>query len=144
MKQSALTLKKYAIVFCLTAIICSAGMLFAQKTHNFKPTKYYFTYDADHEPVLKLRPGDTLITSTLDAFGNAISSSDQKASEVVELLKVRPNRDYAVSTQLPHFGVLTGETYTAMLIDPLPEKTYIWKLVLLCLFRFSKNVEKDR
>jgi acetamidase/formamidase len=31
---------------------------------------------------------------------------------------------------LPNFGALTGETYTAMLNKPLPEKTYIWKLNL--------------
>ena len=27
-----------------------------------------------------------------------------------------------------NFGALTGETYTAMLNKPLPEKTYIWKI----------------
>jgi acetamidase/formamidase len=153
MKPSRLTMKRYAKVACLAILICCTGTLFAQKIHQFKPTKYYFTYDAKHEPALKLKPGDILETSTLDAFGNTISSSDQKASEIVHLpkvnhqtgpffvegaepgdtlvihlLKVRPNRDYAVSTHLPHFGVLTGETYTAMLTDPLPEKTYIWKL----------------
>ena len=126
---------------------------FGQQTHRFQPTKYYFTYDAKHEPVLKLKPGDILITTTVDAFGNKVSRKDQRASELVhlpevnhqtgpfyvegaepgdtlvlQLLKVRPNRDYAVSTHLPHFGVLTGETYTAMLTDPLPERTYIWKM----------------
>ncbi len=112
-------------------------------------------YDAKHEPVLKLKPGDTLVTNTVDAFGNKIFRGDQKASEIVHLpevnyqtgpfyvegaepgdilvlhlLKVRPDREYAVSTHLPYFGVLTGETYTAMLNEPLPEKTYIWKLDL--------------
>ncbi len=128
---------------------------FSQKTHHFKPSKYYYTYDARHEPVLKLKPGDTLITTTRDAFSNKISSADQRASEIVHLpkvndqtgpfyvegaqpgdtlvlhfVKIRPHRDYAVSTHLPGFGVLTGETYTAMLNAPLPEKTYIWKLDL--------------
>ena len=145
-------MKQISIVAFLAILLCSISTLFAQKTHDFKPTKYYFTYDAKHEPVLKLKPGDILKTSTLDAFGNSISSSDQKASEIVHLpkvnhqtgpffvegaepgdtlvlhlLKVQPNRDYAVSAHLPHFGVLSGETYTAMLTDPLPEKTYIWK-----------------
>jgi acetamidase/formamidase len=153
MKPMDFVNRRYLIVFCAVTFICSTGALFAQKTHRFKPTKYHFTYDAKHEPVLRVKPGDTLITSTLDAFGNTISSSDQKASEiirlpkvnhqtgpffvegaepgdtlVIHLLQVRPNRDYAVSTHLPHFGVLTGESYTAMLTDPLPEKTFIWKL----------------
>jgi len=128
---------------------------FAQKTHHFKPAKYYYTYDGRHEPVLKLKPGDILITTTVDAFGNMISNEKQRASELVHLpkvnhqtgpffvegaepgdtlvlhlIKIQPNRDFAVSTHLPHFGVLTGETYTAMLTEPLPEKTYIWKLDL--------------
>ena len=153
MKTSILIMKQFLVFLFLVMLICYSGALFAQEIHHFKPTKYYFTYDAKHEPVLKLKPGDTLVTSTLDAFGNAISNSKQKASEIVHLpkvnhqtgpffvegaepgdtlvihlLKVRPNRDYAVSTHLPYFGALTGESYTAMLTDPLPERTYIWKL----------------
>jgi len=145
--------KKIVVLASLCSLICSPSFLFAQKTHHYKPTKFHYTYDARHEPVLKLKPGDVLITSTVDAFGNRISREDQLASEIIHLpkvndqtgpfyvegtepgdtlvlylLKVRPNRDYAVSTHLPHFGVLTGETYTAMLNDPIPEKTYIWKL----------------
>ena len=88
MKPQNFIIRRYFIVFCLATLICSSGALFAQKTHHFKPTKYYFTYDAKHEPVLKLKPGDTLMTSTLDAFGNTITSSDQKASEIVHLPKV--------------------------------------------------------
>lgn len=131
------------------------GILNAQKTHHFKPEKYYYTYNALHPPALKLAPGDTLVTTTRDAFSDKISSADQKASEIVHLpevndqtgpfyvegaqpgdtlvlhlLKIRPNREYAVSSHLPHFGALSGEPYTAMLTEPLPEKTYIWKLDL--------------
>ncbi|UCC41750.1 MAG: acetamidase/formamidase family protein [Candidatus Aminicenantes bacterium] len=144
------------MIFILIICFLGCSLIFtAQKTHHFKPKKYFYTYDAKHKPVLKLNPGDTLVTTTLDAFGNKISSADQLASEIIHLpkvndqtgpfyvkgaepgdtlvlhlLKVRPNRDYAVSTHIPHFGVLTGETYTSMLNDPLPEKTYIWKLDL--------------
>jgi len=143
------------VLLSLASLLSNASEILAQEAHHFKPTKYFFTYDAKHEPVLKLKPGDILVTTTLDAFGNKISSKDQLASEVVHLpkvnhqtgpfyvegaepgdtlvlhlLKVRPNRDYAVSTHLPNFGALTGETYTAMLNKPLPEKTYIWKLDL--------------
>ena len=149
-----LILKRQFVVFLvLTFLINAAGSICAQKTHTFQPKKFFYTYDARHKPVLKLDPGDTLVTTTRDAFSDKISSPDQQASEIVHLpevndqtgpfyvkgaepgdtlvlhlLKVRPNRDYAVSTHLPHFGALSGETYTAMLTDPLPEKTYIWKL----------------
>jgi len=155
MKKSVLSLKRFIIFLSLVSLVIYPSMSFAQKTHHFKPKKYYYTYDAKHKPVLKLKPGDILVTSTVDAFGNKISRSDQLASEIIHLpkvndqtgpfyvrgaepgdtlvlhlLKVRANRDFAVSTHLPHFGVLTGETYTAMLTEPLPEKTYIWKLDL--------------
>ncbi len=155
MKKSTRIIKLFMIFFIIGIFMRTSSILVAQKTHRFKPTKFYFTYDAKHEPVLKLMPGDTLVTNTVDAFGNKISRMDQKASEIVHLpkvnhqtgpfyvegtgpgdtlvlhlLKVRPDRDYAVSTHLPSFGVLTGETYTAMLNEPLPEKTYIWKLDL--------------
>ncbi len=146
--------KNLSVAFILLiAFTCSIPSVFAQKTHTFKPTKYYYTYDAKHKPVLKLNPGDTLITTTLDAFGNKVTSADQRASEIIHLPKVndqtgpffvegaepgdilvlhlvevKPDRDFAVSTHLPNFGALTGETYTAMLNDPIPEKTYIWKL----------------
>lgn len=153
MKTFALN-KKMLAVF-LVSFISLANVSFGQRTHHFKPTKYYYTYDAKHEPVLKLKSGDILVTTTLDAFSNKISRKDQRASELVHLpkvndqtglfyvegaepgdtlvlhlLKVKPNRGYAVASHLPHFGVLTGETYTAMLAEPLPEKTYIWELNL--------------
>jgi acetamidase/formamidase len=159
MNRQSFKMKKIIFFATLMSFIANAGVLFAQKTHRYKPTKYYFTYDARHKPALKLKPGDILVTSTVDAFGNKISRSDQRASEIIHLpkvnhqtgpfyvegaepgdtlvlhlLKVKPNRDFAVSSHLPNFGVLTGETYTAMLTEPLPEKTYIWKL------DFKRNV----
>jgi len=148
------TMFTYGLVLCL-CIFTLSSFSFAQKTHHFKPVKYYYTYDAKHEPVLTLAPGDTLITTTRDAFSNKISKEDQKASElihmpkvndqtgpfyvegaepgdtlVLRLISVQPNRDFAVSTHIPNFGVLSAETYTALLTNPLPEKTYIWKLDL--------------
>lgn len=152
-------LKLRSFVFSLMCFflcfLVAGTALQAQKTHHFKPSKFYYTYDAKHEPVLKLKPGDTLVTFTRDAFSNKVTSRDQKASEmihlpkvndqtgpfyvqgaepgdtlVLHLVEVQPDRDFAVATHLPHFGALTGETYTAMLNEPLPEKTFIWKLDL--------------
>lgn len=161
MRKTSRIFKVFAICAALLWIASFGQSSFAQKTHHYKPKKFYYTYDGRHKPVLKLNPGDTLVTQTIDAFGNKVTASDQRASEIVHmphvndqtgpfyvrgaepgdtlvlhLLKVRPNRHFAVSTHLPHFGVLSGETYTALLNEPLPEKTYIWKLDL------EKNVGK--
>lgn len=38
------------------------------KTHHFVPTRYHLTLGS-HEPVLRIRPGDTVVTSTVDASG---------------------------------------------------------------------------
>jgi len=155
MKSKGLNAKIVYILIILGSLGSIVNASFAQKIRHFTPTKYYFTYDARHKPELKLKPGDTLVTTTLDAFGNTISEQNQRASEIVHLPnvnhqtgpfyvegampgdtlvlhleKVKPCRDYAVSTHMPHFGLLTGEAYTGMLTDPLPEKTYIWKLDL--------------
>ena len=37
-------------------------------THPFDPTRYYSTFGA-HEPVLRVAPGDTVVTATVDAHG---------------------------------------------------------------------------
>ncbi len=145
----------YFILVAWVILFVFQNQVFSQKTHYFKPRNYYYTYDSRHKPVLKLKPGDTLVTTTVDAFGDKITSEKQKASEIVHLpyvnhqtgpfyvegvergdtlvinlLKLKPNREFAVSPHLPGFGALTGETYTAMLNEPLPEKTYIWRLDL--------------
>ncbi len=41
-------------------------------THQFAPT-HYFTTIGSHEPVLRIQPGDTVITSTVDARGQDIT-----------------------------------------------------------------------
>ena len=135
------------------AVLYLGGQSAAQRVHIFTPTVYHYTYDGDHAPVLTIEPGDTLITTTIDAFGGVITSQNQLASElislpevngqtgpffiagaepgdvlVVRLDRIEPNRNYAVSTHLPGFGALTGESHTAMLNEPLPERTYIWQL----------------
>lgn len=37
-------------------------------THHFQPTHYYTTIGS-HEPVLRIQPGDTVVTTTVDARG---------------------------------------------------------------------------
>ena len=39
-----------------------------------------------------------------------------------------PARDWAASTTIPFFGALTGTDRTALLNDPLPERTWIYQL----------------
>lgn len=45
-----------------------AATAFAE-THQFAPTKFYNTFSGAHPPVLHIKPGDHVITSTIDARG---------------------------------------------------------------------------
>lgn len=106
--------------------------------HQFTPSKYYSTF-GPHEPALRLKSGDTLVTSTLDArgydsSGNPLKEEMKQQSEDTEYLTANPvvgpfyvedadlgdtlvvhiekidlNRETAWSFILPHFGSLTEE-----------------------------------
>ena len=39
------------------------------QTHRFTPTAFYTTYSFAHPPALRIRPGDRVITKTIDAAG---------------------------------------------------------------------------
>jgi amidase len=67
----------------LPALLCLAlaGGLPAE-THRFEPVKYHNTFSSAHEPVLRIRPGDRVVTRTVDARGG-----DAEGKKVAE----RPN-----------------------------------------------------
>jgi acetamidase/formamidase len=53
---------KLLLTFLLTAAA------FAE-THQFKPTAFYNTFSGGHAPVLRIKPGDHVVTFTIDARG---------------------------------------------------------------------------
>jgi len=50
----------------LVALSCSRA---SAETHRFVPTMFYNTYSAAHPPALRIKPGDRVITKTIDAAG---------------------------------------------------------------------------
>lgn len=105
----------------LIAVACTllfSSPLIRGKTHRFSPTEYHNTFSAGHRPVLTLKPGDRLITQTIDASG--MDSRGQKVGQrpnpqtgpffiegaeagdivVVHLEKIEPNRTTAWSGSL--------------------------------------------
>ncbi len=111
------------------------------ETHRLKPTVGYPTF-AVRPPVLTVKPGDVLESETLwgewyeKAGGKwpgevgpiVIEGAAPGDTLVVEILKVRPNRDTAVSTQGGSFGALVPDSRTAMLNDPFPRGRYVWRI----------------
>lgn len=104
-------------------------------------------------PVATLRPGQVLSTWTLDCFGGRVRSTSDMASQVtdprylnpqtgpfwvegaepgdtvaIHFLSIEPRFDWGVSTTVPFFGSLTATPFTAMLHDPLPERTWFYTI----------------
>src|SRR5882757_1421469 len=60
MKSSALA---------LVSILLAASLGVRAETHTFVPTVYYNTYSFAHPPALRIKPGDRVVTKTIDAGG---------------------------------------------------------------------------
>lgn len=83
--------------------------------HEFTPTVFYRQFSATNKPVLTISPGDTIHTTTVDAGGTDekgvtrvlggnpetgpffIETATPGDTLVVHLLRVRLNRDFAIS-----------------------------------------------
>src|SRR5262249_41455703 len=116
----------------LLAAVLSASSAQAE-THRLKPTVGHPTFAA-RPPVVTVKPGDVLESESLwgewyeKAGGKwpgevgpvAIEGAEPGDTLVVEVLKVQPNRDTAVSTQGGRFGALVPDGSTAFLNDLFP------------------------
>ncbi|MGW8178272.1 MAG: acetamidase/formamidase family protein [bacterium] len=54
-------LMPFALLICVVPLLA--------ETHRFEPAKYYNTFSFSHSPVLRIEPGDRVITKTIDARG---------------------------------------------------------------------------
>jgi amidase len=112
---------------------------------------YQYVMGPFAEPIAQVRPGETVVIHTLDAFGDQLVSEDQKPSSilgpylnpqtgpiyvegaepgdtlVVKIEAIEPARDWAVSCLIPFFGGLTSTRWTAMLQAPLEERVWLYK-----------------
>ena len=104
-------------------------------------------------PLVSVRPGTVVSTWTLDCFAGRVRSTADMVSQVcdprflnpqtgpfyvegaqpgdtlaVHFLSITPRGGRGVSTTVPLFGSLTATTTTAMLHDPLPERTWIYEI----------------
>jgi len=56
-------------LFVLTASIAATTVVARADTHRFVPQTFANTYSFAHPPVLRIKPGDRVITKTIDAAG---------------------------------------------------------------------------
>jgi acetamidase/formamidase len=114
------------------------------ETIKFVPTAGVPTF-AVREPVLRIKPGDIVESPTFSRPGDYyekaggpwpgevgpfyIEGATPNDTLVVKILKVRPNRDTAVSAVNPEgISGVAADRRTRMLNPPLPAKRYVWKL----------------
>lgn len=134
----------YFVIFVFLAIpllYLNKEMTVSAETLRFIPKIGYPTF-ARREPVLRIKPGDIVETNTLwgdwyERAGGAwpgevgpfqIEGATPNDTLVVRILKLRPNRDTAVSTHTQNFSALANDKYTPVLNDPIPVRRFIWKI----------------
>lgn len=124
--------------------------LFAQQSSTvpikFEPTAGVQTF-AVREPILRLKPGAVVETRTFSRPGDYyeragggwpgevgpfwIEGATPDDTLVVRIVKLRPNRDSAVSAVNPGgISAVVADSRTRMLNDPLPARRFEWKLDL--------------
>jgi acetamidase/formamidase len=101
-----------------SALLIVSGFALSAETHRFEPTEFHNTFSFAHKPVLRIKPGDRVITKTIDARG--VDFQGKKVGErpnpqtgpfyiegaeagdmlVVRFEKIEPNRATAWSSSL--------------------------------------------
>ena len=111
---------------------------------KFEPTDGVPTF-AVRAPVLKVKPGTIVETRTFSRPGDyyekaggawpgevgpfLIEGATPEDTLVVRILRLRPNRDTAVSAVNPNgISAVAGDTRTRILNDPLPARRFEWRL----------------
>ena len=110
---------------------------------HYEPTAGVPTF-AVRPPVLRIAPGTTVESRTFSKPGDYytpeggpwpgevgpfyIEGATPADTLVVRILKVRPNRDSAVSTIGSSLSAVAGDSRLRLLNEPLPSKRYLWRL----------------
>lgn len=135
------TISRAALLGALLALTHAA----AAQTIQFEPTSGVPTF-AVREPVLRLKPGTTVETHTFSKPGDyydpntagpwpgevgpfLIEGASPGDTLVVKVLRLRPNRDIAISNITPGgISGVAGDNRTRLLNDPLPPRRFVWRL----------------
>lgn len=134
-------MRKSSLVVAVFLLFVSSTAAEA-RTHRFKQQKGAQTF-AVREPVLRIQPGDIIESETL--YGGYyerpggewpgevgpfyIEGATPNDTLVVKMLKVRPNRDHAISTHSSgSMSAVASDRYTRMINDAIPRRRYRWQL----------------
>jgi acetamidase/formamidase len=149
-KLKRMLMVSFVLVFVLS--LTCLGLAEEVVKYFPKPGDLKYTY-GPHKPVMKIKPGTVIISSTEDCYDGKVKKPTDKPSEVMELWKdnpltgpfyiqgaemgdilavhirkIEPARPYAISSYGPGFGAITGTEYTAILESPLPELVWWYEV----------------
>src|ERR1043166_3600561 len=114
--------------FALLYVLAFETTLDAQQVIQFRQTTQYTTF-AVREPVLRIKPGDTVQATTRLGVGPIyIEGATTNDTLVIKIRKLRPNLDTGASFTAPGFGILVPTANTPMLTASVPELQYIWRI----------------
>jgi acetamidase/formamidase len=121
-----------------------------QEIRQIGPYHYAFSHYVD--PISHVKPGETVVVYTQDAFESRLTSETDQPSHIlgpylnpqtgpifvegaepgdtlaIGIVDIEPTRDWAVSALIPYFGGLTSTKFTRTLQEPLPERVWIYQL----------------
>ena len=128
------------------------GVLRFELDADADPASLTYTFGGA-EPLVEVRPGTVVSTWTMDCFAGQVRSTSDLVSQVcdprylnpqtgpfyvegaepgdtlaVNFRRITPRGGRGASTTVPLFGALTATHATAMLHDPLPERTWIYEI----------------
>jgi acetamidase/formamidase len=134
------------------AVALSAGAMGAEVKYD-PGDNVKFTYCYSHPPAIKIKSGDTVITSTRDASNDVFAPTDKTLMNKLDLTKVNPqtgpfyiegaepgdtlsvhidkidlNREFGWGGAIPYFGLMAPEYKTAMITPPVADHLYAWRL----------------
>ncbi len=129
----------FGSIMSLVVLVAPASA--QENTVHFTPTVGYPTY-AVREPVLHLKPGTRLVSSTNfgayyteeggDFPGEVgpfyIDGATTEDTLVVRVIKVEPNHDLAVSGLYSDFGGLAMDKTVVLLNPRIEPRRYLWRL----------------
>lgn len=121
---------------------------------EYRPEPHEFAWTfGGAPPARRIVPGTCLRLWTEDAFSGRLTSTSDRPSAVLDMTEVNPQtgpfhvegaepgdtlaihiaeltpaRDWGASTTIPFFGALSVTDRTALLHEPLPERTWIYQL----------------
>ena len=133
---------KIRVLALLVILPAAIGAQSQGQTITYTPTAGVPTY-AVREPVLRIKPGAVVETKCYSQPGDYyeggawpgevgpfhIEGAAAGDTLVVKVLRLRPNRDTAVSRYNPGgISGVAGDSKTRVLNDPLPARAFTWRL----------------